>query len=579
MSALRNWKQGKDYPSFLTKEGLQTLSQGYLQTGETPIDMYWRVSRAAAARLNKPELADKFFEYITKNWLCLASPIAANMGTERGLPISCYGMTVDDSISGICEAMDEYAAMSKNGGGVGIYWGDVRGRGSPITGMGTSNGVVPWLKIQDSFTVGVSQGNVRKGASVAYLPVEHPDVEEFLRVRRPHGDMNRQCLNINHAVTISDNFMKKVWNGDRKARGLWKEIMKTRIETGQPYLWFDDNVNRNRPEAYKQNDLYVKTSQLCNEIALHTDQKHSFVCCLSSLNLARYNEWKDTDLVETAIWFLDGVMSEFIAKAKERPGLTRAVRFSEKSRALGLGALGFHSLLQSEGTAFGSLRAGILNRAIFSQIRRGADKASRDLAEEYGEVEWTKGLGERNTHKLAIAPTVSNATMSSDMSGRTVSPSIEPWAGNVFTQGSAKGKFVRRNPVFEDLLDQKGKNNLKVWQSVTEHNGSCQHLDFLTDEEKEVFLTAKEINQMAVVRLAADRQKYLDQGQSVNLFFTKNAKANYINKVHLEAHKLGMYGLYYVRSESTVRGDVATKAKEEETVAVSEDVECKACEG
>lgn len=574
---MQGWVKGKDYPEFMTEEALITLNAGYLHNGETPVEMYRRVAKAAAYRLKKPNLEEKFFDYIYKNWLCLASPVASNLGTERGLPISCYGSHVPDSIEGIMDSMKEGAAMSKNGGGVGMYWGGVRGRGEPITGNGVSSGIVPWLKIQDSLTAGVNQGTVRKGASVAYLPVDHKDVKEFLRIRRPQGDVNRQCMNIHHAVCITDEFMRKVENGDGQTRELWKEILKTRLETGEPYLMFSDNVNNNRPEAYVKNNLKVETSQLCSEIFLYTDEFHSFVCCLSSLNLARYNEWKDTDLPETAIWFLDAVMEEFIEKAEQIPSLERAVRFAKKSRALGLGVLGWHSLLQAEGTPFNSLRAYLLNRSIFEQIRKGVDKASKDLAAEYGEVEWTRGTGERNTHKLAVAPTVSNSLLSGDGNGGGVSPSVECWASNIFVQKTAKGNFIRKNPALKAKLEESGKNTPEVWNQINAQGGSVQGLDFLSEEDKEVFLTAREVSQLAVVKQAAERQKFLDQGQSLNLYFPADVDLRYFNKVHLEAWNRGLFSLYYVRSGSVLKGDVATRSNHK--MVEEEEPACKACEG
>jgi len=566
------WVKGVDYPEWLTEEGLLTLKSGYLQSGESPSGLYRRVANAAASKLAQPDLADIFYSYMWKNWLCLSSPVAANMGTARGLPISCYGSRVPDSVDGIYDTLHENAVMSKTGGGVGVFWGKVRGKGSSITGNGISKGVIPWMKVQDSSTIAVSQGETRKGASVAVLPIDHPDIHEFLRIRQDKGDPNRKCLNIHHSVTIPDSFMRKLVEGDKEARDLWSTVLRMRLETGEPYLIFIDNVNNTRPESYVKNGLFVEMSQLCSEIFLHTDDYHSFVCCLSSVNLARYKEWKDTPLIEHAIYFLDGVMEEYIQKARNVPALVRAVHFAEKSRALGLGALGWHSLLQNEGTPFNSLRASLLNKAIWHHISTQAKAASRKLAERYGEVEWTKGVGVRNTHVLAIAPTVTNAILSADEHGEPVSQSIEPWASNVFTQKSAKGNFIRYNPTLKRLLATKGADTSETWSSILEQKGSVQHLSVLSVKEKEMFLTAHEIDQLGIIKQAADRQKMLDQGQSLNLFLLSDADPAYVNKLHLEAHKQGLYSLYYVRSRSAISGDVASRSG-----VTSSD--CTACEG
>ena len=457
--------------------------------------------------------------------------------------------------------------MAKNGGGVGVHWNGVRPRNSAIKGNGKSEGVVPFIKIQDSTTIGVSQGGVRRGASAAYLPVDHGDFWEFLRMRRPEGDTNRQCLNTHHGLCITDDFMNRVKAGDADARLKWTEILKTRFETGEPYLFFSDNVDRNRPDCYKQNNLKVHGSNICMEIMLHTDEDHSFVCCLSSMNLARWEEWKDTDAVQQSIWFLDGVLTEFIEKAIQIPGMERSVRSAIKGRALGLGAMGFHTLLQEKGLPLDSFATFQLNGQIFRKIRQEAEKATKDLAAAYGEPEWCKGFGRRNTHLLALAPTVSNAMISGN-----VSPSIEPWAANAFVYKSAKGSIIQKNKTLTALLESLGQNTEETWKSIVSNDGSVQHLAFLTPEQKEVFLTARELNQFTIIKLASQRQLFIDQGQSLNLFFPANADPKYIHKVHLEAWEAGLNGLYYCRTSSVLKGDAGSREYKREST------ECKACE-
>jgi ribonucleoside-diphosphate reductase alpha chain len=547
-------------------EGYLTLSEGYLLSGETPRSMYRRVARSAASYYggDAPRWEEKFFDAMWKNWLCPASPVLSNMGSDRGLPISCNSIHVGDSVRSIFHKAKELAMLSKNGAGVGIYLGDVRGRGSPIVGNGTSEGVIPWCKLYDTTTVSVSQGSTRRGASVVYLPIDHLDIEEFLNIRRATGDANRQCMNLNHAVCISDAWMKSLVEGDSAKRKLWAEILKIRSETGEPYLFFTDNVNRENPACYKDKGLSVSTSNLCAEIALHTDPDHTFVCCLSSLNLVRWDEWKDTDLVQTSVRFLDGVLEEYIRKTEGDPDLAASRASAVKGRALGLGVLGWHTLLQTRGIPFDSFGSMMLNAEIFRTIRVKAEQETAILAQELGEPLWCEGHGRRNTHLMAIAPTVSNSAISGGCSA-----GIEPFPANIFMAKSAKGNFLRKNAVLEALLAERGKDTPEVWRSINAMEGSVQYLDFLSAQEKEVFLTAREINQHAIVKQAAQRQKWIDQGQSVNLFFAANASPKYIHEVHLAAWEMGMKSLYYMRSKGVLRGDLASRSKDE----------CKACEG
>ncbi len=561
---LAELKKAGEAPAWLKEEGFKTLQGGYLLPGETPKDMYWRAANAAASYYNNSEvLAHKFFDIMWKNWLCLASPVLSNMGTDRGLPISCNSIHVKDSIDNIFMKSHELAVLSKNGAGVGVYFGDIRGRGAAIKGNGKSEGIVPWAKLIDQTTVSVSQGSTRRGASAIYLPIDHLDIEEFLDIRRPTGDVNRRCLNINHGVCITDEWMESMLAGDKAKRHLWEELLLNRVETGEPYIFFSDNVNKNNPECYTANNLDVKTSNICSEITLYTDPDHSFVCCLSSLNLVRYDEWKDTDTVNLAVRFLDAVLSEYIKKTENIHGMEASRRSAIKGRAIGIGVLGWHTLLQERMVAFDSFEAMQLNAQIFKNIHTKANEETAVLAKELGEPEWCKGFGRRNTHLIAIAPTVSNSTISGGHSA-----GIEPIAANVYSQKSAKGTFIRRNPTLESFLESKRKSTPEIWKSINENNGSVQHLEFLTAEEKEVFMTAREINQHSIVKLAVQRQKWVDQAQSVNLFFAKNSSPKYIHQVHLAAWKNGLKTLYYLRSDGVIKSDLASRSEDD----------CKACE-
>lgn len=566
-SDLGKLKKEGEAPEWMNEEGFKILTNGYMLPNETPKQMYWRVANAAADYYTtydeRKKWGKKFFDAMWKNWLCPASPVLSNMGTDRGLPISCNSIHVGDSVDSIFSKSHELAMLSKNGAGVGIYLGDVRGRGATIRGNGKSEGVIPWAKVYDSTTVSVSQGSTRRGASAVYLPVTHSDIEEFINIRRPTGDMNRRCLNLNHGICIDNSWMEEMIAGDKAKRHLWQEILKARVETGEPYIFFTDNVNRANPAPYRKHNLKVSTSNICTEIMLYTDVDHSFVCCLSSLNLVKWEEWKDTDLVEIAVRFLDVVLSEYIEKASVIPGLEASVRSAVKGRAIGIGVLGWHTLLQNKLIPFDSFQSMMLNSEIFQKMRKQAELASCELAKEFGEPEWCKGLGMRNTHLLAIAPTVSNSTISGGHSA-----GIEPIAANIYSQKSAKGTFIRRNPALERILEEMGQNKPEVWKSINEQSGSVQHLDILSAEQKAVFLTARELNQHAIIKQASQRQKWVDQGQSVNLFFANNASPKYIHEVHIGAWEAGLKSLYYLRTEGVLKGDIASRSKDE----------CAACE-
>ena len=552
------WTKGKQYPIWMDEIGLSTVSNGYLLPEENVFDAFKRVSKAASKRLRRKDLQPLFYEAMVKNWLCLASPVFSNMGTERGMPISCFGIDVDDSIEGIAGANSELMRLSSQGGGVGIGISRIRGRGKTIKDNGTSEGVVPWCKIYDSTILATNQGSVRRGAASVNLDINHPDIEEFLGIRRPKGDVNRQCLNLHQCVVVDDVFMNKLENRDERSLKLWGEILKTRLETGEPYIMFKDNVNNANPEAYKKHSLDVTMTNICSEITLYTDPLHSFICCLSSLNVARWDEWKDykfengMTLPELSCWFLEGVLQEFIDRAKNLTFMENTVRSATKGRAIGVGVLGWHTLLQSKQLPFVGIQANALTHQIFGFIQEQVLKASRDQALEYGEPEWCKGTGLRHTHHTAIAPTVSNANISGG-----VAASIEPIPANVYNLKSAKGVFIKRNPILEQVLEGKGYNIDSVWDQILKDHGSVLGLpDYvLTQEEKEVFMTFKEINQLEIVKQNAIRQKYVDQAISLNLTFDPNDTPKWISQVHKEAWKQGIKTLYYLRTESVLRGD------------------------
>jgi len=554
-------KQG-EAPEFLTEIGYKTLLGGYLLPNETPKGMWVRVARTAANILKKPGLEEKFFNILWKGWIGLATPVASNLGTNRGLPISCYSISPMDSTSSILQKGHELAMLTKNGGGVGVYMGDLRPAGSKISTGGTSEGMIPFAKIYDSITVGISQGNVRRGAAAIYLPVDHGDIKAFLRMRRPEGDPNRQCLNLHHAVCIPDSFMHKVESGDESSQELLREIYKARLETGEPYIFYSDNVNSQNPEAYTKNNLKISTSNICSEIVLYTDSDHTFVCCLSSLNLAKWHEWKDTDTVELSVYLLDAVLTEFIEKAQKLQGFEAAVRSAIKGRALGLGVMGWHTLLQQEHVGMGSFRAKILNKAIFKNIQENALNASKKLAKEFGEPEWCKGTGLRSTHLIAVAPTASNSLITGN-----ISAGVEPINANAYVKKTAKGTFIEFNPLLKKRLQELGKDTEEVWNAIVKDEGSVRGLNFLSDEDKDVFKTAFEIDQLTLIDLAADRQPFICQAQSLNLFFSKDVEPQYFHDVHWTAWQKKVKTLYYVRSSSVLRADLSSRG------------ECVACEG
>ena len=453
----KQWEKGKDYPEWMDEVALSTISKGYLLPDETPRKAYKRVVSSIAMRLNRPDLENKFFKYIWNGWIGLASPVLSNTGTDRGLPISCFGIDTPDSIRGIGLTNAELMRLTSYGGGVGIGLNKIRPRGTSIKGNGKSEGIVPWAKIYDSTIIATNQGSVRRGAASVNLDINHPDIKEYLQIRRPKGDPNRQCLNLHQCVSVDDAFMRKLNDRDQESMELWLEILKSRMETGEPYLMFEDNINKDNPMSYLMNNLKVSMTNICSEITLHTDEEHSFICCLSSLNLAKYDEWKNTDVVEISIYFLDGVMQEFIDKTSGRDSMKRTHRHASKGRALGLGVMGWHTFLQQKNLPFNSISSTAWTHTVFSQIKMKAEAASRQLAEEYGEPLWCKGTGMRNTHLLAIAPTVSNSRISGCSAG------IEPQPANVYTFNGAKGTFIVKNPELVKKLKLTKNNTEKIW--------------------------------------------------------------------------------------------------------------------
>ena len=565
ISDYTQWERGKDYPEYFDEISLATISKGYLLPGETPRKAYRRVAIATATRLNRPDLENKFFKILWNGWLGLASPVLSNMGTDRGLPISCFGVDTPDSIRGIGLTNAELMKLTSVGGGVGISLSRIRPRGREIKGNGKSEGVVPWAKIYDSTIIATNQGNVRRGAASVNLDINHLDIDEFLEIRRPKGDPNRQCLNLHQCVVVDDVFMRKLESRDQPSMERWAKILKARMETGEPYIMFKDNVNKANPIAYMMNNLDVSMTNICTEITLHTDEEHSFICCLSSLNLAKYDEWKDTDTVQLSVYFLDGVMQEFIEKTSGKESMVRTNAHAKKGRALGLGVMGWHTFLQQKGLPFNSIASTAHTHNIFSKIKNEAEAASRQLAVEYGEPLWCRGTGMRNTHLLAIAPTVSNSVITGG-----ISAGIEPLPANIYTFNGAKGTFIRKNKVLEAMLESKNENKDKYWDQMLRDNGSVLGLpdSVLSPDEKELFLTFPEINQLELVRQAAIRQRYIDQTQSLNLSFDPQDSPKWINQVHMEAHKLGIKTLYYLRTDSVIKGDLGSRQ-----------AECISCDG
>lgn len=526
---------------WLNEESEQILNRGYLLKGETTQKAIERIANAAAKRLYKPELAEAFIEMIEKGWMSLSSPIWANMGTERGLPISCFNVYVPDHIEGITHKLGEVIMQTKIGGGTSGYFGELRERGSAVTDNGKSSGAVSFMKLFDTAMDTISQGGVRRGAFAAYLDIDHDDIKEFLDIK----NIGNPIQNLFYGICVPDYWMQDMIDGDADKREVWAKVLESRQQKGLPYIFFTDNVNRNKPEVYKDKEMQIYASNLCSEIALPSSKDESFVCCLSSMNLELYDEWKDTEAVKLATYFLDAVMSEFIAKTEGNYYLQSANNFAKNHRALGLGVMGWHSYLQKNMIGFESLEAKMLTNQIFKEIQDKTLKASQDLARIYGEPDVLKGYGRRNTTLLAIAPT----TSSSAILGQT-SPGIEPFSSNYYKAGLAKGNFMRKNKYLKTLLENKGIDTEETWRSIMLNHGSVQHLAELTQEEKDVFKTFKEISQYEIILQASIRQKYIDQAQSLNINIPSNLPVKEVNRLLIEAWKLGVKTLYYQRSQS-----------------------------
>ncbi len=526
---------------WFNEESEQMLNRGYLLKGETLEGAIDRITEAAAKRLYKPELKEAFKEMIVKGWISFSSPVWANMGTQRGLPISCFNVHVPDSIEGITHKMGEVIMQTKIGGGTSGYFGELRHRGTAVTDNGKSSGAVSFMKLFDTSMDVVSQGGVRRGAFAAYLDIDHDDIEEFLQIR----DIGNPIQNLFMGVCVPDYWMHEMIEGDTDKRRVWAKVLESRQQKGMPYIFFTDNVNRNKPQVYKDKGLTINASNLCSEIMLPSTAEESFICCLSSMNLELYDEWKDTNAVKLAIYFLDAVLSEFIEKTEGNYYLSAARNFAIRHRALGLGVLGYHSYLQRNMIPFESMEAKMFNAKVFKQIQEQSLAASKELANIYGEPELLKGYGVRNATTMAIAPT----TSSSAILGQT-SPGIEPFASNYYKAGFAKGNFIRKNKYLAKLLEEKGLDTEDVWRDIMLNHGSVQHMTQLTQAEKDVFKTFKEISPLEIVTQAAQRQQYIDQAQSLNLNIPSSMPIKDVNKVIIDAWKLGVKTLYYQRSQS-----------------------------
>ena len=526
---------------WLNEESEQMLNRGYLLKGETVEGAIDRITTAAAKRLYKPELIPAFKEMITKGWISFSSPVWANMGTQRGLPISCFNVHVPDHIEGITHKLGEVIMQTKIGGGTSGYFGELRHRGTAVTDNGKSSGAVSFMKLFDTAMDVVSQGGVRRGAFAAYLDIDHGDIEEFLNII----EIGSPIQNLFMGVCVPDYWMQDMIDGDMDKRKVWAKVLESRQKKGLPYIFFTDNVNRNKPQVYKDSGAVINASNLCSEIMLPSTADESFICCLSSMNLELYDEWKDTNAVKLAIYFLDAVLSEFIEKTEGNYYLSSARKFALRHRALGLGVLGYHSYLQKNMIPFESMEAKMFNAKAFKQIQEQSIQASKELANIYGEPEMLKGYGMRNTTTMAIAPT----TSSSAILGQT-SPGIEPFASNYYKAGLAKGNFMRKNKYLAKLLEEKGLDNEDVWREIMLNHGSVQHMTQLTQTEKDVFKTFKEISPMEIITQAGQRQQYIDQAQSLNLNIPASLAIKDVNNLMIEAWKLGVKTLYYQRSQS-----------------------------
>ena len=584
----------------LSNFGKAVLKDRYLMPDESFQDLFARVASYYA---DDQDHANRIYDYISNLWFMPATPILSNGGTERGLPISCFLNESADSLSGIVNLWNENVLLASRGGGIGSYWGNLRSIGETVRGNGKTSGIIPFIKVMDSQTLAISQGSLRRGSAAVYLPISHPEIEEFIDLRRPTGgDPNRRSLNLHHGVVVTDEFMRAVEkDGDFelksphsgktldvvKARTIWIKLLTTRIETGEPYILFIDAVSRAQPLHQQKLKLEVKTSNLCSEITLPTGIDHlgndrTAVCCLSSLNLEYYDEWKDNpQILEDVMRFLDNVLQDFIEKAPE--GMAKAKYSAMRERSVGLGVMGFHSFLQSKNVPIESAMSKVWNKKIFMQIKQGVDRASKILAKERGACLDAKdaGIEERFSNKIAIAPTASISIIAGNSS-----PGIEPFAANSFTQKTLTGSFNVRNKNLVKILEAKGKNSEDIWSSITINEGSVQHLDFLDEHEKLVFKTAPEIDQRWIIDLAAERQEFICQAQSLNIFIAGDVSKKYLHDIHFRAWQKGLKSLYYCRSTSIQRADKVSNKTEKDDIDFSQPIannsekyeECLACQ-
>ena len=557
--ALDEVNQQHEEPFYwLNEDSREFLREGYLLEGVEAEERVRQIAERAEQILGDEGFADTFYEYMSRGYYSLASPVWSNFGLDRGLPISCFGSYMEDSIESILHTQAEVGEMTKQGGGTSGYFGELRPRGSPITNNGKSNGSYSFTELFDTIINVISQGETRRGQFAGYIDVEHDDLEEWLNIKT-EGD---PVQDIYYGVIIGDDWFQSMIDGDEEKRETWAEIIETRINIGVPYIIFRGNMNEGKPQVYKDKDYQINASNLCTEIALPATADESFVCCLSSMNALHYDEWKDTDAVETLTRFLDAVMEEFIEKTEGVRFMERAVRFAKRHRAIGIGVLGWHSYLQSNMIPFDSMDAMEKNEEIFRTIKERSYEASEALADEFGEPEVLEGYGRRNTTTMSVAPTKSSSVILGQ-----VSPSIEPLKSNYFVRDGAKLKSTQKNRFLQAILTERGKDEREVWDSIANKDGSVQHLECLTDEEKEVFKTFAEIPQMAIINQAAQRQKHIDQAQSVNVSIDPSeVSVKEINQLYIEAWKKGVKSLYYQHSVNAAQ-------------KFSRDIlECRACE-
>lgn len=550
--ALSNKKENSNSGfKWLTENSRKFLGAGYLSPGVTPEQRIREVADRAETILGMPGFSDKFYGYMSEGFYSLASPVWSNFGKERGLPISCFGSHIADDMGNILYTQSEVGMMSKLGGGTSGYFGKIRPRGAEVKNNGQASGSVHIMQLFESMVDVVSQGSVRRGRFSPYLPIEHKDIKEFLEI----GTEGNSIQELTHGVTVTNEWMQSMIDGDTEKRALWARVLQCRGEMGYPYIFFTDNANNGAADVYKDNDHKIYASNLCTEIMLPSNDEWSFVCVLSSVNVLHYDKWKDTDAVETMVYFLDAVITEFLEKLERYRDsesredrqtflfMERAYNFAKSNRSLGLGVLGWHSLLQSKMLPFNSQEAFDLNSKIFKQIKEKSYKASEELAKEFGEPEVLKGYGRRNATLNAVAPTTSSAFILGQ-----VSQGIEPIWSNIYVKDIAKIKTTIKNPFLVTLLEEKGQNTQEVWRSIRDMDGSVQHLEFLTENEKDTFKTYSEIDQMDIIYQAANRQNHIDQGQSVNIIVHPEMPVKEINKIHVTAWKLGLKSLYYQHS-------------------------------